>query len=68
MEVITMKKETILQFLNSEWVYVRRTNGYSYKAKVLSVTDDDMTILDRLGLVSVFPLSDIVEVSSWRTR
>lgn len=61
-----MKREYVEQFLNNNWVYVERRNGFKYKAKVMELTDSDLTILDRMGNVLVIPLEDILEISHWR--
>lgn len=61
-----MKREYVEQFLNNDWVFVKRRNGFMYKARVMELTDVDITLLDRLSNVVVVELEDILEISHWR--
>ncbi len=63
-----MRKEAIERFLDKEIVFLKRKNGYQYRAKIIDLSDEDVTITDRDGVTYVFDLDEIAEISEWKER
>lgn len=63
-----MEKIQVERFVNSGWLYLSRKNGFFYKCKIIELTDEYVTIIDRNGLTSMFPHEEIVEISVWREK
>lgn len=60
-----MKREDILPFKNKT-CFIRRKNGYHYRAEIVSVSEDSVLFLDKFQTQIALELNDITEVSEWR--
>lgn len=62
-----MKEESIRPLMDSNsWYYVRLKKGFHYKARLVELNNNSLTIIDRFGLSSVFDVDSIESISAWR--